>query len=313
MTFGMKIKSEILRYENKHELCCKAELCGMICFGSKLVYSSKGKGIKFTTENAASARRCFSLIKHAFGISGGITCTKSRLVKGNNSYSVIVSENEAVKIFRGLDLYDDEFVERVVFKISPKIVAMHCCKKAFVRGAFIGSASVINPEKGYHLEFVTSRLQLTKDFCELLKEFDLSPKTVARKSSYVVYFKGSDEIGDILNIIGAHNAFMDLMNIKIIKETRNNVNRKVNCENANMDKTIDAAILQTEAIKRIQEKGAFDSLPKSLKKIAELRLRHTEMSLKDLGELMVPKISKSAVNHRFRKIMELDKKLEGKD
>ena len=247
------------------------------------------------------------------GVSASIATAKNKLVRGGNIYSLALNEKETEKLLRKLRLYDREHKENVVFHINPEVVKMPCCKKAFVRGAFLGGASVVNPEKGYHLEFVTNRYNLSQDFCNLLLEFGLRPKSIKRKSSYIVYFKNSDEISDILSIIGAHNMFMEFLNVKILKETRNNINRKVNCENANIDKTISAAFLQIKAINRLKETGVFDSMPEHLKALAELRLKNKGETLQELGEMMEPKISKSAVNHRFRKIIELYEKLEDKD
>lgn len=308
MSFASDIKNELLRAENKTECCAIAELCGIVCFAGSIVYSNGGKKLKITTESAAAARRCFSLIKRIFGISGAVEFAQGRSGRGGRSYSIEISGHDAVNIvLYGLYLYDDKYQGHIAFRVNERIEESACCRRSFVRGAFLGGGSMSNPEKTYHLEFVTHHKNLSRDMERVLESFQINPKTVMRKSNYVTYFKNSDEIGDVLSIIGAHKSLLEFMNVQIIKETRNYVNRKVNCETANLDKTLNAAFLQISAIEKIQAAGVFDSLPDKLKEPARLRLKFREASLGEIGNMLG--LTKSGINHRFRKIMEIAAKL----
>lgn len=300
MSFASEIKSELLRTETKKMCCSRAELCGLMCFGGTVLPGGK---LRISTENNAAARRCFSLIKDCFGISGEIITNHSRAGKGGNAYAILIeSPQDTYRILSGLSLIDKKTVS---FSIREDALENPCCHRAFLRGAFLGGGSVANPEKEYHLEFTTPRQPLAEDTVRLFAEFGLSARIVRRKTSYVVYFKSSEEIGDVLNIIGAHTAYMELMNVRILKETRNQVNRRVNCETANLDKAVDAAQAQVRAIRQLQKTGRFESLPPQLRETAEMRLAFPEAPLSELGNLLG--VSKSGINHRMRRLMELAK------
>lgn len=299
MSFASGIKSELLRIENKHDCCAAAELCGIMSYGVTIAMKDKD-AFRITTENAASARRCFALLKRLFGISGLILSSKGHGGKGKNSYSIVLSDKDET-ILKTLGF--KKTGNKITFSVNEKIEKNGCCRRAFIRGAFLGGGSATNPEKEYHLEVATHEKKLSEDFTRLLEYYGIEAKTVIRKSSYVTYFKSSDEISDVLSVIGAHNSLMELMNIKILKETRNNVNRVVNCENANMDKTLDAAFIQIDAINRLKKTGRFERLPEGLKELSKLRLLYPDASLGELGSMM--RITKSGVNHRFRKIVEI--------
>lgn len=312
MSFASEIKRELMKISDMPDCCASAELCAIICFAGNIVYSGGGMALRIVSENAVTARRCFSLLKRVFSVTSGIDTLKSKTGRGGFSYSLLVSDPDSVwAILSGLYLVDDSYNNHVSFRINERIISSSCCKKAFVRGAFLGAGSTSNPKKAYHMEFVTHRLPLSRDFSKLLAGFGLSPKTIKRKSSYVIYFKNSEEISDILSIIGAHAALMRFVNIRIMKEKRNDVNRHVNCETANMDKTVDASLLQIKAIEAIQNGPGLDSLPSALFEVARLRLGNGEASLRDIGLMLNPPLSKSGVNHRFRKILEIADKLGG--
>ncbi len=298
MSFASEIKSELLRIETKTDCCIRAELCGLMCFGGALLPGGK---LRISTENAATARRGFSLIKDCFDISGEILTNHSRAGKGGNAYAISIDNSaEALRVLAGLSLLEKNAVS---FRIREDILQNPCCHRAFLRGAFLGGGSVANPEKEYHLEFTTPRPALAEDTVRLFGEFGLTARVVQRKTNRVVYFKSSEEIGDVLNIIGAHTAYMELMNVRILKETRNQVNRRVNCETANLDKAVDAAQMQVAAIRRLQKSGRLASLSPGLREAAEMRLAYPEAPLSELGTLL--HISKSGINHRMRKLMAL--------
>lgn len=302
MSFASEIKSELLRTEDKKTCCTKAELCGLICFAGAILPGGK---LRISTENAATARRGFSLIKELFGIKSEILTNHSHKGKGGNAYAICVdTPRETLQILSGLSLME---AKTVSFRVREEIVSDPCCMRAFLRGAFLGGGSVANPEKEYHLEFTTPRLPLAEDTVRLFTSFGLTARIVRRKTSYVVYFKSSEEIGDVLNIIGAAYAYMELMNVKILKEKRNQVNRRVNCESANLDKTVDAAQTQKQAIYRLQKKGRFAAMPPQLRETAEMRLAFPEAPLSEIASLLG--VSKSCINHRMRRIVELSEKV----
>ena len=195
------------------------------------------------------------------------------------------------------------------YRIDEKMVETDDEKRAYIRGAFLGGGSVTNPEKNYHLEFVTHSEEYAQDLCELINSCGLNSKVIQRKNSFIVYIKEGEQIVDILNIMGAHSCLLELENIRIMKEMRNNVNRLVNCETANLSKTVNAAVRQVESIKFIQSKIGLKRLPQNLREIAELRLEYPDESLKELGEMLDPPVGKSGVNHRLRKIEKIAEEL----
>ncbi|MGI5997638.1 MAG: DNA-binding protein WhiA, partial [Lutispora sp.] len=199
---------------------------------------------------------------------------------------------------------------RINNRIPNSIVKKDCCKRAYLRGVFLGGGSISAPEKTYHLEMVTSNETYAKDIKNLINSFGLNAKIVLRKDYFVVYLKEGENIVDFLNIIGAHSALLDLENVRIYKEMRNNVNRLVNCETANLSKTVNAAMRQINNIKYIKEHMGLNKLPKNLRDIAEARLLHQDASLKELGEMLSPAVGKSGVNHRLRKLDELAEQLK---
>lgn len=199
-----------------------------------------------------------------------------------------------------------------IFVADHMLIERSCCKQAFMRGAFLSSGSVTDPNKGYHLEIVCENEPCAELVTYIMAGFDLEPKQVIRKKYRVVYIKDGSMIVDFLNIIGAHNALMSMENVRILKDMRNSVNRRVNCETANINKTVSAAVRQIEDIQFIEETKGLKYLPENLRKIAELRLEEPEVPLKELGEMLNPPIGKSGVNHRLRKISEIASELRRK-
>lgn len=191
------------------------------------------------------------------------------------------------------------------YRIHPDLVAEDCCKRAFIKGAFLGGGTVINPQKTYNLEISTPYPELGRDMMELLKEIGFSFRLVHRQSKEVLYLKNSESISDFLSYIGAFRAQMELLNIKIEKEIRNDVNRTANSEVANLEKTINASIEQVKAIEEVDKRIGIENLPDDLKAIAKLRLANRDASLSELGKMMNPPLTKSGINHRMKKLMQL--------
>lgn len=307
LTFSTRTKNEISRIPISNNDSALAELSALIHMGGSILFSGKGNiGFKITTENAAIARRTFSLLKIKFGTQTELVVRKNTQLKKNNIYSIMVSSLlGAEHILKQTEIiYEDQAKSRkqINHGIPLNLVKKESCKKAYIRGAFLGGGSISDPEKTYHLEFVTYNQNYSQELCELINSFDLSAKVVQRKNSYVVYLKEGEQIVTMLNIIQAHNALFELENIRIFKEMRNNVNRIVNCETANLSKTVNAALRQIENIRYINENIGFYKLPPNLREVAELRLNNQDASLKELGQMLDPPVGKSGINHRLRKI-----------
>lgn len=298
MSFTMDVKNELCltKYESK---CCKrAHLAGIVGFCGTTVREQGVKTVRIRTESAAIARRAYGLIKELFGV-------KATLSAAGKICAVSVTYG-AETMLKELGFWENG-VER--FTINPFVCHDDCCKTAFLAGAFLGGGYVKNPKNGYHFEIKNHYRTLTRNLAELIEEMGFSPKFVMRKSEYVVYLKQSDAICDILIQMGATDAMFELCNMKILKDMRNNITRKVNCDTANIAKTADAAALQLRAIQKVKAKLGLSSLPRPLEEAARLRLENPEASLTELGEMLSPPISKSGVNHRLKKIIQMANEL----
>ena len=311
MSFSAKVKGELGRYTEMSREEALAQISAMMKVSGTIGFNGKGLSFKITTENPTSARLVFTLLKEHFQIHSKLMVKKSNSLKKNNIYMVVIDEEMGV---RGL-LKDTGIFKEVDggitldYRIDEKMVETDDEKRAYIRGAFLGGGSVTNPEKNYHLEFVTHIEEYAQDLCELVNRCGLNSKVIQRKNSFIVYIKEGEQIVDILNIMGAHSCLLELENIRIMKEMRNNVNRLVNCETANLSKTVNAAVRQVESIKFIQSKIGLKRLPQNLREIAELRLEYPDESLKELGEMLDPPVGKSGVNHRLRKIEKIAEEL----
>ncbi len=303
MSFASDIKDELYTSEIKAKCCTLSELCGLICFGGAFL---PGGRVQIFAESPEMAERAISLIHHGFGFLPVLSESTGRTGK---AYTVSVDAPEnALYMLSALFLLEKNSVS---FRVPGELLKSPCCHRAFLRGAFLGGGSVTNPEKEYHLELITPRLPLAEDTAQLFGAFGLTARLVKRKANHVVYFKSSEEIGDVLNIIGASNAYMELINVKILKETRNKVNRRVNCENANMDKSVDAAQQQIAAIRKLEKNGRLASLSPALQEAANMRLAFPEAPLSELGDRL--HITKSGINHRLRKLVALAEKKDSKN
>ena len=317
MSFSSMTKNEISRLPIKNECCSIAELAAIIRMcGTIQISGIKKISLKFITENAAIARRIFSLLKMLYDTEMEIMVRRNRQLKKNNSYLIVVTNTDAAnRILKALGLIRDEENSRynIHYKVPDSLLENRCCKRAYVRGAFLGGGSISNPEKSYHLEFVTNNEEHSNDLLQIINSFGLNARIVKRKENYVIYLKEGEQIVDILNIIGAHQALLKFENIRVLKDVRNNINRIVNCETANLSKTINASIKQVKNIEYIDSKIGIDKLPENLRELARLRLANRDASLKELGAMLNPPVGKSGVNHRFRRIEKIAEELRRKE
>ena len=311
MSFSSKVKGEIARYSELTKSEALAQISAIMKVSGTIGFSGSGLSFKITTENPSSARLIFTLLKIHFNIHSKLMVKRSNSLKKNNIYMVVINEEMGV---RGLlqetgILTEVDGVMSLDYRIQEEMIKTDEEKRAYIRGAFLGGGSISNPEKTYHLEFVTHSEEYALDLCKLINTFGLNSKVIQRKNSFIIYIKEGEQIVDLLNIVGAHTCLLELENIRIMKEMRNNVNRFVNCETANLSKTVNAAVRQVESIKLIQKEIGLKRLPKNLREVAELRLNYPDESLKDLGEMLNPPVGKSGVNHRLRKIEKIAEEL----
>lgn len=316
MSFSANVKAELVRYESKGRHCQIAELAAIIAFAGRLLNGPEQTALQMDTENNGLARKFLTLVRQIFGyeveleVVGGV----SRRGNRQRNYRVQVCGSEKVeKILRVLRMMDEN--GRVTVKdelVNGLLVQRSCCKRAFIRGAFLSSGSISDPGKSYHFEIVCSSDGRAAQLQSMINSFDMDSKVVERKRHYVVYLKEGSQIVDILNVMEAHKALMDLENVRILKNMRNNVNRQVNCETANINKTVNAAVRQIEDIQYIKERIGLEQLPANLREMARARLEYPEASLTELGSYLTPPVGKSGVNHRLRKISKVAENLKTK-
>lgn len=304
MSFSSKVKSEITRNTDISREEILSMMSAIMKVSGTLAFSSSKLSFKITTENPSTARFIFKLLKDHLLIHGRLIVKKSSSLKKNNVYVIIISEEMGLRnllLETGI-MKDDDEIFSLDYSINKRLVRNDALKKAYIKGSFLGSGSVSNPERAYHLELVTGSLEHAEELKSLINSYGLTSKVIARKNAYIVYLKEGEQIVDTLSIIGAFNSLFEFENVRIIKDMRNNVNRIVNCETANLSKTVNAAVRQVESIRLIETKIGLARLSKPLREIAEVRLDYPDESLKELGEMLNPPVGKSGVNHRLRKI-----------
>ena len=308
MSFSKEVKEELARQLELARHCQIAEIAAIINMNGKVLISETGNyRLQIQTENEGVARKCFTLLEKAFNIEAEIAVKKSSYLKKSNVYIVAIKNHqEALKILQATKLLNaDNQIDENISLVSNTIIQMSCCKRAFVRGAFLAAGSISAPEKFYHLEIVCTVAKKAEKLQSIIKSLGIEAKVVARKKYFVVYIKEGAMIVEMLALMGANVALMDLENVRILKEMRNNVNRKVNCETANINKTVSAAVKQIEDIRYIEETIGFSNLALGLQAIATVRLEYPDATLKELGEMLTPAVGKSGVNHRLRKLQNI--------
>ena len=294
MSFAGDVKNELCRGALNRRCCAQAELYGVLLYCNTF---SPGE-IRIITESDAFAQRLPLLLKKAFKL------TFDRLPDGEGKHIFAITAPAKLAAIQQAFGGDSR---NLALHINFGNLEEACCRSAFLRGAFLAGGSVTDPRKGYHLELTTSHLSVSREMLALMWEMDLEPKAASRKGNAVIYFKQSDRIEDFLTTIGAPISAMEVMNAKLEKDLRGSVNRRINCDTANLDKAVEAAFVHLEAIHRLEERGELNGLPEKLKEAAALRAEHPEDTLAQLAQRFDPPITKSALNHRLRKLVELSK------
>ena len=294
MSFALEVKSELCRTPLSRRCCAQAEAYGVLLYCNTF----HAEQARIVTEHEAFAQRLPLLFKKAFKL------TFDRFPQGGGKQTFSIENPAKLAVLHqafGSDL------RALALHLNFAMVEEACCRSALLRGAFLAGGSVTDPRKGYHLELATSHHSVSREVLALMRELDQEPKSAQRKGNAVIYFKQSEKIEDFLTCIGAPLAAMEVMNAKLERDLRGKVNRRVNCDAANLDKAVEAAMSQVEAIRRLEGSGTLVTLPDKLREAAALRLAHPEDTLAQLAERCDPPITKSALNHRLRKLVELGK------
>ncbi|NLJ40031.1 MAG: DNA-binding protein WhiA [Clostridiales bacterium] len=306
MSFSSRAKNELCQITEQPFCCKKAELAALVQSGGTIHFGGKRKiALRVNTANAGIARRVYLLLKEVYDIQTEVMYRKNRrLRQGNNYFLVLANGRQVMDVLSDMGIIKGQAEANtwISYTIDAGLIKKRCCKRAYLRGAFLGGGSVSDPEKIYHLEIVTHSEIYADSLRSLIESFDMPAKVIERKGNFVIYLKDGEHVAKFLNVIGAHSALLDLENIRIYKDVRNNVNRIVNCETANLNKTINAAMRQIENIQYLKDRYGLSKLSPPLKAVAKLRLSNPDASLKELGEMLDPPIGKSGVNHRLRKL-----------
>ena len=307
MSFSGITKEELARLSEVKSCCDLAELAALVRMDGTLeIYADQRFVLNVTTESAPVARKIFRLAKNILELQVDVAVRRKMRLRKNNSYLIKIYPLTAADLQR-LGLLNKQ--QKIKHGIAQELIRHRCDQKAYLRGAFLAGGSINNPEGAYHLEIISSDPQHAAALCQLLNKFQLRAKVSQRKNWYVVYIKESEHIVLFLALIGAHHALLEFENVRVFKDVRNQVNRLVNCETANLNKTVVASVRQIDNINLIAGTIGLTALPPALRDMAELRMESPDASLKELGEMLTPKVGKSGVNHRLRKIDELAEKI----
>ena len=299
-SFAYKVRSELCRTAVQRLCCARAEAYGVLLYCNTFT----SREIRIITENPEFAARLPRLFQRAF------TLRFDRLPEEDTGRGKLIFQiTQQDKLNKIINQFGYDPRQNPVLHVNFGMLEDECCRTAFLRGAFLSGGSVTDPEKRYHLALATSHLQASREVSALLTELGFFPRSVMRSGSAVIYFKQSEHIEDFLTKIGAPASAMDIMTAKVDKEIRNGANRAMNCDMANVNKTLDAALEQKNAIEKLQQRGALENLPDKLRQTALLRLQYPELSLTQLAERCDPPVTKSCLNHRMRKLMSMAQEL----
>lgn len=284
-------------------LCEKAELAALIRVEGTLYISGPGiYRLEIATETGSVARSVIRLLHQVYDLKTELTVRKSVLHKTHNYLITVPAQPRLDAALRDLGVLGEHGLE---LGIDPRLVMSPCCAAAYLRGAFLAGGFIANPRGDFHFELNSESEQLADDLAKLMARHNIDSRISRRRGAYTVYLKGAEPIITFLTVVGAHKAVLDTEDIRVLKSMRNDVNRRVNAEIANQAKSADAAMLQLQAIDHIEEAGRLEQLPPALREMAELRRRHPDVSLRELGDMASPPLTKSAVYHRIRRLEEI--------
>jgi len=303
MSFSSLVKEELLRIQPEKQCCMLSELSALTQACASLRLSGGGRiKVVYETESAPVAKRIFLLLKKRLEISPALAFTRYKRLGGRRVSILTVPEAESRRLLIALHMLQ-ESEEGAVYRGVPRaVMTRRCCRASFVRGAFLGAGAVVSPEKGYHLEFTSSESR-AETLIKILEKSDIQSAAIQRRGAKVVYIKRGDDVVSALALMGAHTSLMEMENIRIQKEGRNQANRARNCDEANLKKQLSAGARQAQAIVAYSLKNSLGALPRELQELGRLRMLHPEVSLEELGQMLPEPLGKSGVNHRMRKLM----------
>ncbi len=309
MSFSSDLKNEmIINAQQEGDCCSLAELSALLALGGSIYLRRGSLGLRFASESARVTRRAFTLVKQVSGISGEISAAKRNKLNKGNLYMLEISNAAAAGKLLERTMVAGQGMD-FTRRVPQEVVKNDCCKRAYLRGAFLAAGTASDPQKGYHLEVNCQDESYANSFCEFLRSFTLNAKVSARRDGYMVYLKDSEGIVDFMSLAGASSLVFAMENTRIMKEMRNNINRAMNCDIANESKTLMAAKAQLEDIQYLIDKDIFRTLSRPLRETAEIRLENPDISLQDLGEMHNPPRSKSCINHRLGKLRSMARQL----
>jgi DNA-binding protein WhiA len=307
MSFTAEVKDELSRVEPKRGCCSKSELAALVRIEGTLHLSGPGHyRLEVATETAPVARRTIKLLHSVYGLKTELTVRRSVLHKTNNYLITVPNQPRLSEALGELGILGED---GLALGIGPSLVKRECCAIAYLRGAFLGGGFVADPHGDFHFELTAESEDLANDLATLMNRFEIDARVAQRRGTFAVYLKGAEPIVTFLALVGAHRALLRTEDVRIVKSMRNDVNRLVNAEIANQAKTAEAAVGQIEAIRMLTAARGLEGLPPALRELADLRLENPDVSLRELGELADPPLSKSAVYHRVRRIEELAEQL----
>lgn len=306
MSFTEQVKNELARIVREQKEDRVAELLALLRMSGSFVTGSMGKwGLEFSTGNSAVARRVLVYLKKDFGFTPSTMIRQGRRLRKKNVYTLVVQPSEeGLNFLDRMGLSPLAGVNDVEFLKTPEE------RRAYLAGAFLGGGSVSRPQSDYHLEMVTQSSRFAQQIVQVMASFKLKAKLTDRKNDYIVYIKDGDDVSEFLQIVGASQSYMDFEGVRVVKDMRNRVNRQVNCETANLQKTVDAAVYQTYLVQQLMRHVGLSALPPKLREASELRLDHPNASLSELAKICG--ITKSGLAHRFKKIEAMVQELQEK-
>ncbi len=313
MSFSHDVRNELARVMPEKECCSKAELAALLASGTIVIGSGDdGCNLQVRVEHAATARKIFKLLKESYGLQSTVRIENYKRFGKTKIYEVntyFCANN--LSILQELHLIEDNNNSNNKNQPGSHLTRKTCCKRSYLRGIFLSRGFVNRPENDYHLEIVFNDEKMVTHVQKLLARFNIEARIFERKNTLVLYIKESEKIGDFLRVVGANRALLEFENVRIIKSMRNTVNRQVNCETANLAKTIDASVRQIDLINRAREKKGWKNLPPQLKELALLRVDYPDYTLKELGELTDPPLSKPGVAYRMRRLEKIAEDIIG--
>ena len=312
MSFASNARAEMARELCSDKCCARAELAAALLASGGISFrfgSDPRYALSVTTADAAVVRHYFQMVKRHFGMTAQIRTLRSNSLSGATRYQLVIPEEESELLMNETGIYDPDALFGIRQAPTDDITQYACCKKNFIKSAFMISGGMANPEIEYHIEIAAPSEEFADFVIKCLEYYEIPAKKTCRKSKYVIYLKRSDDVSDMLTLMGASQSVLTLQNVRIKKDVSNRVNRQLNCDNSNINRVMETALGQIEDIRYIDSELGLDKLPAPLREIAEVRLNNAATSLAGLGEILTPPIGKSGVNARLRKISEIARKL----